>query len=63
MSNPNSINYFYTDFILAKILLVIFNLYPGYNYIKIYSDLVFYSGSRFEMEKKMFVKGVPLKYS
>lgn len=50
MSGPNSINFFYTGSNLAEILLFIFNLYPGYNYIKIFSDLIYFSGSHFDIE-------------
>ena len=57
MNDPNSINYFYTDGLLAQILLTILNFYPGFNYTKIYCDLVFYSGSRFDVASRTFVKG------
>lgn len=48
MAGPNSVNYFYSGKTLSGTLETIFSFYPGYNYIKIYSDLVYFSGSRFD---------------
>ena len=61
MTGPNSVNYFYSGKFLSSILEVVFSFYPGYNYIKIYSDLVFFSGSRFDSSQKIYVKGERLK--
>lgn len=63
MCGPDSINFFYTNSWLSNILLVLFDLYPGYNYVKIYSDLVYFSGSRFEVNSRSYVMGKPLTFS
>lgn len=48
MAGPNSINYFYSGGKISTALEIFFSFYPGYNYIKIYADLVYFSGSRFD---------------
>ena len=63
LCGPDSINFFYSDWTLSSILLVFFNFYPGYNYVKIYSDLVFFSGSKFDVNSRSYVIGNPLNWS
>lgn len=62
MCGPDSINFFYTQNDLSKILLFFFDLYPGYNYVKIYADIVFFSGSWFDVNSRSYIKGNPLKW-
>ena len=43
-----------------QVLRKIFEFYPGYNYIKIWSDLIFFSGTYFSSGESRFIKGRPL---
>lgn len=63
MCGPQGINYYYENQTLSKVLRVIFDFYPGYNYIKIFADLVYFSGSRFDIDSRTYVSGQPLKWS
>ena len=62
LNNPSSMNIFYSGKKVATIFRFFFEFYPGYNFIKIYSDLVFFSGSYFKVDQKMFVKGRKLVF-
>ena len=63
LNNPSSMNIFYSGKKLATVFKVVFEFYPGFNFIKIYSDLVFFSGAYFKIDQKMFVRGRKLTFA
>ena len=57
MTNPNSAHpYYQSDTFLRKIRFI-YEFYPGFNYIKIWMDLVYFSGVYFDINQGRFVIG------
>lgn len=56
-SNPNSVNGFYRHTLLPSVLRNIFEFYPGFNYIKIWADLIYFSGTYFDVMEGRYLHG------
>jgi ABC-type glutathione transport system ATPase component len=55
MTNPNSTGVFYRKRWLLQVVRTIFEFYPGYNYIKIWNDIVHFSGTFFDIRAGRYV--------
>jgi ABC-type Na+ transport system ATPase subunit NatA len=55
MTNPNSTSIFYSKQWLLKVLRRIFEFYPGFNYIKIWNDIIHFSGTYFDIQIGRYV--------
>lgn len=66
LTNPVSILVFYGEgplFSTFRFIESIVCFYPGYNYVKLWSDLINISGSHFDPNLKLFKKGRPFTYA
>lgn len=63
MTNPNSINMIYRDHWFCRPLRQVIEYYPGYNFIKIYSDIVFHAGTMFAIQYGRYVIGSGLTWT
>lgn len=62
MTNPNSVNIIYHQHWFLQYFRKVIEFYPGYNFAKIYSDIVFFSGTIFSVQFGRYVTGTGLEY-
>lgn len=62
-TNPNSLNGFFRQTLLFKVIRTVLEFYPGFNYVKIWVDLLFYAGTYFDVVEGRYLHGRGFEWS
>ena len=62
-TNPNALNGFFRRSLLFKVIRKVLEFYPGFNYTKIWTDLIYFSGTYFDVVEGRYVHGREFDWS